>query len=112
MNNVQVKEDDELLQEELEEDDEELTEEEGGAAFEAPQGLIVGALRAPNTKSVSMTCGLVYGHPMLMQGLSYALVLCPASEWFVIGTRKFNKRVISLTTTLNYQNSCTGGKST
>ena len=51
--NVNVKEDDELLQEELEDDDEELTEEEGGAAFEAPQGLIVGALKQPITKIVS-----------------------------------------------------------
>lgn len=62
MNGVKVKEDDELLQEELEEDDEELTEEEGGAAFEAPQGLIVGALRAPKTVSVSLACRMVRYH--------------------------------------------------
>jgi hypothetical protein len=49
---VVVKEDDELLQDDLE-DEEDLTEEEAGPAFEAPQGLIVGALKAPNTKSVS-----------------------------------------------------------
>lgn len=50
---VVVKEDDELLQDDLE-DEEDLTEEEAGPAFEAPQGLIVGALKAPNTKSVSI----------------------------------------------------------
>lgn len=50
--NAVVKEDDELLQDDLE-DEEDLTEEEAGPAFEAPQGLIVGALKAPNTKSVS-----------------------------------------------------------
>ncbi|KAI5451278.1 hypothetical protein NCC49_001874 [Naganishia albida] len=51
--NAVVKEDDELLQDDLE-DEEDLTEEEAGPAFEAPQGLIVGALKAPNTKSYSV----------------------------------------------------------
>jgi hypothetical protein len=68
MNGVKVKEDDELLQEELEEDDEELTEEEDGAAFEAPRGLIVGALRAPKTVSVSLACRVVRLSSMLMCG--------------------------------------------
>lgn len=51
--NAVVKEDDELLQEEIEDEDD-VTEDEAGPAFEAPQGLIVGALKAPNTKSVSI----------------------------------------------------------
>jgi hypothetical protein len=49
-----LKEDDELLQEEVDEDED--YDEDAGPAFEAPQGLIVGALKAPNAKSVSIPC--------------------------------------------------------